>query len=386
MNFLKELTAVTEMRNDMGEVVFTTFAGWKAAVKKAFPDAWFDGDKDIANAFVGTKPYKHKETRSVGEWDGAEGLIFAKKAMPVTENAEELHVGDIVVISGNVQHEGSVGVIHEFNKDKSFVIVDLYGIGKRSFHSSDVSAHEGEEDDEDYEDDEDSSPTKFWVSFIDYDEHKSWIGRIEQTGNQWQEYKEIGDADYRWGQHYMSYLSPGEVMQWIHKDYSRGMDVEGPFYSLEDAKEYLEKKFGPIEEQKSSLKDKFKNKFLGEGRLKEMITTIIERAIKETDTKGLKKEEAIKKIAATARKLDRNNFMQALSDVEIGEYVADMYDEEIKEAEDVDKDETDYPKQIGKADEFTVMLDEDEQVHILDGEQSVRLSMPLITWKRLKRS
>jgi hypothetical protein len=43
------------------------------------------------------------------------------------------------------------------------------------------------------------------------------------------------------------------------------------------------------------------------------------------------------------------------------------------------------PKIIGKADEYKVELDGDEQVHITDGEGTVRLSMPFLIWKQLIR-
>ena len=54
-------------------------------------------------------------------------------------------------------------------------------------------------------------------------------------------------------------------------------------------------------------------------------------------------------------------------------------------AKGVTEDEETPRKVIAKADEFTVELDEDEQVYILDGENSVRLQMPLVIWKQLQR-
>ena len=47
-----------------------TYAGWKAAAKKAGA-VRFEGDKDIANAFA-------SDGFGVGEWDGAEGEIFSR--------------------------------------------------------------------------------------------------------------------------------------------------------------------------------------------------------------------------------------------------------------------------------------------------------------------
>jgi hypothetical protein len=38
---------------------------------------------------------------------------------------------------------------------------------------------------------------------------------------------------------------------------------------------------------------------------------------------------------------------------------------------------------IGKADGFKVELDKDGQVHLIDGEGTIRVSMPKDTWKNL---
>lgn len=72
---------ISEAKNHLGERTQTTFAGWKAACKRANPDVWFDGDKDICNAMVGPKPYVRGETKSVGEWDGASGSIYKTEAI-----------------------------------------------------------------------------------------------------------------------------------------------------------------------------------------------------------------------------------------------------------------------------------------------------------------
>ena len=60
----------------------------------------------------------------------------------VMSGAEELNIGDPVVITGNVEFEGTTGEIAEFGRDKRFVVVDLYNHGQHSFHSSDVSFNE----------------------------------------------------------------------------------------------------------------------------------------------------------------------------------------------------------------------------------------------------
>lgn len=63
---------------------------------------------------------------------------FKHKGQMFSENAEELNIGDPVIITGKVQFQGKTGDIDSFGKDKRFVIVNLYNYGKHSFHSSDV--------------------------------------------------------------------------------------------------------------------------------------------------------------------------------------------------------------------------------------------------------
>lgn len=72
-----EKSRQTNARNHLGEKQYQTFAGWKRAAKAAGA-TWFDGDKDIAQAMTGPRPYAEGQTRSVGEWDGAVGIIFEK--------------------------------------------------------------------------------------------------------------------------------------------------------------------------------------------------------------------------------------------------------------------------------------------------------------------
>ena len=66
-----------EAKNHLDETEYSSWASWRAAIKKHFPDFWIDGDKEIANAMVGPKPFKKGETKSVGEWDGEKGVIYA---------------------------------------------------------------------------------------------------------------------------------------------------------------------------------------------------------------------------------------------------------------------------------------------------------------------
>lgn len=85
--------AIMEAKNHMGEAEQTTYAGWKRAVKAAFPDAWFEGDKEIGNAFIGAKPFAKGKTVGVGEWDGEKGSVYKKEDVAkhkITETAAEV--------------------------------------------------------------------------------------------------------------------------------------------------------------------------------------------------------------------------------------------------------------------------------------------------------
>ncbi len=102
------------------------------------------------------------------------------------------------------------------------------------------------------EDEEDDGPQEFYVAFYDKDEDRAWIGMVIKDENRWVEKKFKGEPEYRWGQRYMSYLSPDEVMSWIHKDYGRGMEIKGPFMDENEAIDYVEDHWGDIKEAVSS--------------------------------------------------------------------------------------------------------------------------------------
>ena len=54
---------------------------------------WFEGDVDIASAFVGAKPFKLGKTWSIGEWDGEQGEVFVTKKVPTELLKEAVEVG-----------------------------------------------------------------------------------------------------------------------------------------------------------------------------------------------------------------------------------------------------------------------------------------------------
>ena len=76
------------------------------------------------------------------------------RAFRLAENAEELSVGDPVVITGKgIEFEGKTGDIDSFGDMKRFVVVNLYNHGKHSFHSSDVSYNDYADQEDDLDED-----------------------------------------------------------------------------------------------------------------------------------------------------------------------------------------------------------------------------------------
>jgi len=275
------MTFTTEAKNHLGERSFQTYAAWKRACRAFNPKVYFDGDNDIAQAMVevGGTGGQH---RSIGEWDGAEGVIYSHAVREDKEDvlslprldaflagtliesdelkkvaaegddhskrrtADKLEIGDVVEITGNVNFKEQTGEITRFGKDKHFVVVRLYNGGEHSFHSSDVSeadlSHEAHEE-------EDSDANKFYVAFYDNAEERSWIGVIsKEHGGKWHEKSFKGKPELRWGQTYMSYLTPDDIMNWIHKDYHRGIEIEGPFFDAHEAEEHVKQNWGRIDE------------------------------------------------------------------------------------------------------------------------------------------
>lgn len=145
-------------------------------------------------------------------------------------------------------------------------------------------------------------------------------------------------------------------------------------------------------------------KSLKEGAVKTNIMDTIEDICRNPDlpSKGMSYEAAIKHIV---KKIQSTHTMAAeLPPHELEGYVKDyMTEDDFEELhEDAfdqggmgepgedehhhDQDATpSETKVIGKAAEFKVELDGDEQVHILDGEGTIRLSMPFMIWKQLTR-
>jgi len=114
---------------------------------------------------------KDQETEFHKELDDLVHRTFGKRKEEMKEDAEELNVGDDVIITGPVEHEGETGVIDSFGQDKSFVVVNLYNHGKKSFHSSDVSFNDYAGSDEEEAEMYDRDPEfRDWAARQDVDE------------------------------------------------------------------------------------------------------------------------------------------------------------------------------------------------------------------------
>jgi hypothetical protein len=78
---------IDESTNHLGEQEYTSFHGWRAACRQKDPAVWFDGDKEIAQAMVGPRPYVRGATKSIGEWDGAVGSVYNDSPAMAAEGA-----------------------------------------------------------------------------------------------------------------------------------------------------------------------------------------------------------------------------------------------------------------------------------------------------------
>lgn len=198
------------------------------------------------------------------------------KEQQINEDASGLEEGDPVEITGNVEHQGEKGTIERFGSGKKFVVVKFEDGSNASFHSSDVSKADDMYDGED-DADEDEDPDTFYVAFYDEDEERSWIGMVtKEGGGKWHEKRYKGEEDYRWGQSYMSYLSAHDIMSWIHKDYRRGMDIEGPFFDAQEAEEYVTHNWGNLEKRTDEALD-----ISAETTASDLLKMVAEQQVKE---------------------------------------------------------------------------------------------------------
>ena len=120
---------------------------------------------------------------------------------------------------------------------------------------------------------------------------------------------------------------------------------------------------------------------LSEASVKDAAMDIILGAIDSVDVTGLSYDKAVRKISQYVIDNNSHDMFGGDSISTVEDMVRAMFDPEDLNEETDDN----WPKLISAADEFRVEVDEDEQVSILDGEHTVRLTMPLVIWKQLTR-
>jgi hypothetical protein len=110
-------TLLSEGRNHLGDAEQTTYAGWKAACRRAHSGVWFDGDKDIAQAMVGPKPFQRGKTRSVGEWDGDKGSVYKSTAKAADTVSEALDLAQEELGYDSVSPEHAAEIMAHMDRD-----------------------------------------------------------------------------------------------------------------------------------------------------------------------------------------------------------------------------------------------------------------------------
>lgn len=82
----------------------------------------------------------------------------------------------------------------------------------------------------------------FFVA-IGSEEEGPFVGMVVPEGGEWRERPVAGNPPANWGQRYMGYLEPNDVMKWIEKDYGRYAHVAGPFSDESKAMDYARNYF-----------------------------------------------------------------------------------------------------------------------------------------------
>jgi len=166
--------------------------------------------------------------------------------------ADQLELGDEVVISGDVQFKGEPGKIVKFKDNgKKLVVVKLDDGGDHPFHSKDVTEREAKEKEVVATGDE----NKFYLAFYDHDEERPWIGLVsKEHGGKWHEKPYKGKPEYRWGHSYEAFLTPDDIRDTIGRSYPRSIEIEGPFFDASQAEEHVSHNWGKLAESLNEAK------------------------------------------------------------------------------------------------------------------------------------
>ena len=141
-----EIGGADSMRQKLGDIIKQAAQDDEVAYNKPrlYRKLWitYGGDIDaiIAERSIFELQQLARELVTANKQGMAEGVMYG---------AENLNVGDDVIISGDVELNGATGVIDSFGQDKRFVVVNLFNHGPHSFHSSDVSANDYDRDEHD---------------------------------------------------------------------------------------------------------------------------------------------------------------------------------------------------------------------------------------------
>lgn len=165
---------------------------------------------------------------------------------PEKRTADQLEIGDEVLITGEVQFKGEPGKIVKFKDNgKKLVVVKLDDGGEHPFHSKDVSEREATE----REPVQSGEQNKFYLAFYDHDEERAWIGLVsKEHGGKWHEKPYKGKPEYRWGHAYEAFLTPDDIRDTIGRSYPRSIEIEGPFFNSTEAEEHVAHNWGRISE------------------------------------------------------------------------------------------------------------------------------------------
>lgn len=110
---------------------------------------------------------------------------------------------------------------------------------------------------EEIAEDDGEEATQFFVAMYDGNENTAFVGQLLKRDGQWYERRIAGVAPYSWGSKtYQSYLTVSEIMSWIDKDYgSEGNEVEGPFSTAQEARQFAEHQYVPLGEHYAGRTD-----------------------------------------------------------------------------------------------------------------------------------
>jgi hypothetical protein len=96
----------------------------------------------------------------------------------------------------------------------------------------------GDYDDEDEDEGADQNSDQGFYVVIASEDSEPFVGMVTKDGGKWREVGGTGNQPSNWGNTYMSYLEPTEVMQWIRQDYGRHAEVAGPFFDENKAHDH----------------------------------------------------------------------------------------------------------------------------------------------------